>query len=70
MSVSAGRTRLVAVTRELAAKWEQTKDYWQDSKSQEFEQKYIQELFASVDRATLIIEQLDKLVMKVRSDCE
>ena len=70
MSVSAGRTRLVAVTRELAAKWAQTKEYWQDSKCQEFDRKYILELMASVERATIIIEQLDKLVMKVRSDCE
>ena len=70
MSVSAGKTRLVAVTRELAAKWAQTKDYWQDAKCQDFELKYIQELMASVERATLTMEQLDKLVMKVRSDCE
>jgi len=39
-------------------------------KCQEFEQKYMEELFASVDRAATVIEQLDKLLTKVRTDCE
>ena len=44
--------------------------YWKDAKSQEFERRYMEELLASVDRAVTVIEQLDKLITKIRSDCE
>jgi hypothetical protein len=70
MSLSAQKSRLVAITKELSLKWDQTKDYWQDAKSLEFEKKYMEELLASVDKAVSVIEQLDRLVTKVRKDCE
>jgi hypothetical protein len=63
-------TRLSMVTKELVAHWKETKEYWQDAKSAEFEAKYIEELQASVDTAVVIIEQLDKVITKIRKDCE
>jgi len=62
--------KLSAITRELWAQWQQTKSCWKDERAKEFEQKYLEELMASVDRAVTSIEQLDKLVTKVRKDCE
>lgn len=70
MSLGSSKHRVAGLTRELVLKWDQTKDHWQDSKSQEFEQKYITELVASVDKSVAIVDQLDKLVAKIRSDCE
>lgn len=70
MSMGAGKVRLIALTKELLLKWEQTKEHWQDAKSLEFERKYLGELQVSVDKAVDVIEQLDKLSTKVRSDCE
>jgi hypothetical protein len=70
MSVSANGKRLAMLTLQLSNQWEQTKEYWRDARSQEFEQKYLEELRAGVDRAATVIEQLDKLVMKVKADCE
>jgi hypothetical protein len=70
MSVSANGKRLAMLTLQLSNQWEQTKEYWRDARSQEFEQKYLEELQAGVDRAATVIEQLDKLVMKVKADCE
>jgi hypothetical protein len=70
MSMTADKARLVALTKDLSLKWEQTKEYWRDAKAQEFEKKYIEELQAGVDKAVTIIDQVDKLVTKVRSDCE
>jgi hypothetical protein len=58
------------VTRDLANQWQETRNYWRDAKSQEFEKKYLEELLAAVDRTVTIIEQLDKVVAKIRSDCE
>lgn len=70
MSMNANRTRLAAVTTELSVKWAETKEHWQDGKSAEFEAKYMDELTSSVDAAVAAIEELDKLVAKIRSDCE
>jgi len=70
MSLSANRGRVQALTKELALKWAETKNYWRDAKSQEFEHRYIQELLIHVDRAVAVIEKLDELLTKVRNDCE
>jgi hypothetical protein len=63
-------TRLSAITKELWRQWQQTKEDWQDAKAQEFQHKYLEELLASVDKTVTVIEQLDKVVMKIRKDCE
>ena len=68
--MSGNGAKLMALTQQLSSQWEQTKTYWRDAKCDEFEREYLQELVASVDRAVSVIEQLDKLVKKVRSDCE
>ena len=70
MSMSANRTRLAATTTQLQVKWQETKEHWQDAKSTEFEAKYMAELKSSVDAAVAAMEELDKLVAKIRSDCE
>lgn len=70
MSLTANRARLSALTKSLLVEWDQTKETWRDAKSQEFEHRYLEELRSNVERASVIIEQLDKLVTKVRSDCE
>lgn len=70
MNMSANRTRLGALTKELLAQWRQTKEYWRDAKSDEFERQYIEELLTNVDATLAVIEQLDALVKKIRTDCE
>lgn len=68
--MSASGSRLEAVTKQLRVDWQQTKNYWADAKSLEFEQKYLQELFATVDKSVAVIDLLDKLIGKVKKDCE
>jgi hypothetical protein len=70
MNLNANKSRLSAITRELALQWEQTKNHWRDQKSEEFEKKYLQELFQYSDKAVMVIEKLDELLKKVRTDCE
>ncbi|HEV2211587.1 MAG TPA: hypothetical protein VG167_22705 [Verrucomicrobiae bacterium] len=62
--------RLTALTKELWAQWLQTKHYWTDVKGQEFEQKYLQELVHTVDKTATVIEQLDKVMARIKQDCE
>jgi hypothetical protein len=69
MSLSGNRTRLIGVTKELMAKWEHTRESWKDAKCLEFERTYLKDLMSGVDKAATVMEQLDKLISKVRSDC-
>lgn len=70
MSLSGNRGRLTGLTRDISLQWEETKNYWRDAKSDEFERKFMVELSGHVNRATLVLEQLEELLKKVRSDCE
>lgn len=68
--MNANGARLAAITKELWNQWQQTKAYWKDAKSEEFEHKYLDELVSSVDKTVTVIEQLDKLISKIKKDCE
>jgi len=70
MNLAGSKSRLVSVTKELYLRWQETKNYWRDAKSEEFERRYLQELFIGVDRTVTVIEKLDELLKKVRTDCE
>jgi thymidylate synthase len=68
--MSAYGSRLSGITKELWVQWQQTKESWRDEKSGQFEQKYLSELVAAVDKSVTVIEQLDKLIEKIKKDCE
>ena len=70
MRLNASKSRLGAVSKELSRQWEATKVAWRDQKAIEFEQKYLLPLFESVDNAVTAIEKLDKVITKVRKDCD
>ena len=70
MSLRNSGTRLAMLTKEISVKWRQTREFWKDAKSAEFERKYMDELQGSVDNAVTVIDKLDKLITKVRKDCE
>ena len=70
MNLSGSKNRLIAITKELSNRWEDTKNHWRDAKSQEFEQRYMTELFANVDKTVTVMEKLNEILTKVRNDCE
>src|SRR6185312_13786252 len=70
MSMAGSKARLVGLTKELSLKWDDTKNYWRDAKAQEFERKYLLELFVGVDKTVSVVEKLDELLKKVQKDCE
>jgi hypothetical protein len=70
MNLNADKSRLSGITRDISIQWEQTKAYWRDQRSAEFEKKYMEELFHYTNKTVLVIEKLDELFKKVRSDCE
>jgi hypothetical protein len=70
MSMSGNKGRLVGLTRELSLQWAETKSHWRDAKSEEFEHRFMAELSIHVNRTVIVLEQLEELLKKVRSDCE
>lgn len=67
--MSGNGAKLAAITKDLSQQWQRTKEHWRDAKSLEFERQYIQELLSSVEKAVTVMEQVDKLVTKIRNDC-
>jgi hypothetical protein len=70
MNLGGSKSRLVGLTREISVQWEETRNYWRDAKSEEFDRRFMNELDYQVSRAVAVVEQLDELLRKVRSDCE
>lgn len=70
MNVRSNGARLTAITKELLVQWHETEYHWKDKKSEEFARRYMDELQLAVDRAVSVIDQLDKLLAKVKKDCE
>jgi hypothetical protein len=70
MSTKGSGSNLAQAVKDLSNAWEQTKSQWHDVKSQEFERTYIEILPAHVKHAAAVIEEIDSLLKKVRSDCE
>ena len=68
--MSAAQNRLAGLTNELKVEWEQTKHYWNDAKSAEFEQRFMNELVPAVNQAIVTIESLERVLAKLRQDCE
>jgi len=70
MNLSGNKGRLVGLACLLSLQWDETKNYWRDMKSDEFDRKFMVELSAQVGRTVMVLEQLEELLKKMRSDCE
>lgn len=70
MSMSGSKGLLTLATRNLQARWGETRFSWRDRKAQEFEEMYLEELMTSVNSALRVIDELDKLLEKVHADCD
>ena len=68
--MNAHGTRLSGLTKELWTQWQETRAVWRDAKAEEFQHKYLEELVSGVDKTVAVIEQLDKLLLKIKHDCE
>lgn len=69
-SIKGSAGKLTRLTKELSAKWGETKYYWNDSRSAAFEKEFLEELPSEVNTAVKIMEELNKVLTKIRRDCE
>jgi len=70
MNVSGSAANLVQSLKNLTNEWEMTKSFWHDVKSQEFERTYLEPLPGHIAMAITVMEEIDQLLKKIRSDCE
>jgi len=68
--ITGAKNRLLGLAKELGADWAEVKDHWGDAKSLEFEKRFIEELMTGVSAAMTNIDALEKVLKKVREDCE
>lgn len=68
--MSGSKGLLLLATRQLQARWEETRFAWRDRKAKEFDDLYLSELMASVNSGLRVIEELDHLLEKVHADCD
>lgn len=70
MSESASQALLVLATRQLQARWAETRYAWRDQKAAEFDELYLAELSQRVNAALRVLEDLANLLDKVHADCD
>ncbi len=70
MSQRVSIANLSQAAQDLMVEWDQTKAWWRDLKSIQFENDYLAVLPDHLSRASNVIGELDALIRKVRSDCE
>jgi hypothetical protein len=68
--MNASGSRLSGLTRDLLQKWHETRTNWRDAKAAEFERVFLGDLIGTVERTVTTIEQVDKLINKIKRDCE
>ncbi len=70
MSLNHSKGRLMGLSRDLLRIWRETRESWRDEKGREFDTLYMQPMFDAVDHAAKAIDDLDKVLKKLKDDCE
>lgn len=70
MSVSGSKGMLTLASRELQARWQETRALWRDGKAREFEERYLSELPILLGAAFRAIDELDLLLDQLHADCD
>lgn len=70
MSLNASKSRLAALTKDLHAKWRETRESWRDEKAREFEQRYMDDLLTSVTNTLNSIDNLERILNQIREECD
>jgi hypothetical protein len=70
MSTKAAASNLGQVLKDYIIQWQDTRTYWRDAKSAEFEHKYLEKLPGYVQITRNVMEEMDTLLSKLKRDCE
>lgn len=70
MSAQTSKARLAGLLKQLALEWEQVRGTWTDAKAGEFHQRYMADLMAEGEKTLTALDNLEKLIQKMKDDCE
>jgi len=70
MNAAGSAANLVQSMKNLNLQWQETQASWHDGKSQEFEKRYLEPLPGHIATALTVMEEIDLLLKRIRSDCE
>ena len=70
MGVHEGRGQLSKLMRDLSLHWHETKMNWQDARSREFEQRFLEPLEADLKTAVAAMDQMSGLLNRLYTECE
>ena len=65
-----GNATLAQAIKDLSQKWEHTKAYWRDVKTDEFEHNYLERLPNLTACTATAMDEISALLRKVHNDCE
>ena len=67
---SEAEASLAAALQNLTIAWEEVRGHWRDAKCAEFEERYLKELPSRATQAAAIMADIEKILKKVKHDCE
>ena len=70
MSAKGCSSTLAQTAKDLTAAWHETQAHWRDAKAAEFQRDYLEALPSLIAKSREALEELDRFLRKVRSDCE
>lgn len=70
MNVKAHSSVLAQAAKDLNAAWLDARASWRDAQAAEFQQTYLDPLPAQIAKSREALEELDRFLRKVRTECE
>ena len=70
MSAKESGANLIQALKELNLKWTEARSHWHDQKALQFQRDYLEELPDHVQRTMGVMQEIDVLLKRVRSECE
>ena len=70
MGVYEGRGQLGKLMKQLMGQWMETKGYWDDAVSREFEEQHLQPIEQDLKSALAAMDHMAVVLQQVRRDCE
>jgi hypothetical protein len=61
---------LAQAAKNLSAAWQEAQAHWRDAKAGEFQREYLEPMPALIGKSREALEELDRVLRKIRSDCE
>jgi hypothetical protein len=69
MSVYAGQAKIKKVSKDLRARWHETRSLWRDEVSRSFEEKHLEPLLIKLHKAEEALLHMDAVLNHLRRDC-